>query len=221
MSEEWLVWQLADATFPAGGLAHSGGLEAARKWGEVSDMHRFECFLHDQLTQTAHVSIPPMKAAWESPTKAAAMDLFCQAFLSNHVANRASRAQGSAFLISAQAAFGLSVCRQMRDEIRAQRLYGHFPVVFGSVAAALKIDVEQSTRLFLYITLRGMVSSGIRLSIIGPLEGQALRYRLRSFVERLAARCRQLGPSSMAQTAPLAEFFQASQDRLYSRLFQS
>jgi len=221
MTNDWLVWQLADATFPAGGLAHSSGLEAASKWGELNDMHRLKDFLHDQLTQTAHTLIPPMRTAWESLAQAVAADLFCQAFISNHVANRASRAQGKAFLISTHAAFGLSACQQMRDEIRARRMHGHFPVVFGVVTAALQIDVEQSTRLFLYIILRGLISSGIRLSILGPLKGQALRYRLRSFIDTLAARCKQFDLQSMALTAPLVELFQASQDRLYSRLFQS
>ena len=221
MDNDWLVWQLADATFPAGGLAHSSGLEAASKWGELNDFHRLDYFIHDQLTQTARALIPPLRTAWESPAQALAMDQFCQAFFSNHVANRASRAQGKAFLMSAQAAFGLSTCQQMRDEIQARRMHGHFPVVFGAVAAALQIDVEQSTRLFLYIALRSLVFSGIRLGIVGPLEGQALRYRLRSFIDALAARSQQFDPQCMAQTAPLVELFQASQDRLYSRLFQS
>jgi urease accessory protein len=221
MNNEWLVWQLADATFPAGGLAHSSGLEAASKWGELNDAHHVEDFVRDKLTQIAHTLIPPMRTAWESPDQALAMDHFCQAFINNHVANRASRAQGKAFLISAGAAFGLPVCQQMREEIQARRMHGHFPVVFGIVAAGLQIDVEQSTRLFLYIVLRGLVSSGIRLSILGPLEGQALRYRLCSFIDALSVRCRQFEPQGMAQTAPLVELFQASQDRLYSRLFQS
>jgi urease accessory protein len=221
MSNEWLVWQLADATFPAGGLAHSSGLEAASKWGALPDARRLEDFARDHLTQTAHALVPPMRAAWASPAQAVAMDRLCQALLNNHVANRASRAQGNAFLISAHAAFGLAACRQMRDEIQARRLLGHFAVVFGVVAAELKIDVEQSTCLFLHIALRGLVSSGIRLSIVGPLEGQAIRFRLRPFLDALAARCPEFDPQSMAQTAPLVELYQASQDRIYSRLFQS
>ncbi len=221
MRDQWLVWQLADAAFPAGGLAHSGGIEAASKWGELSDAERLSRFLRDQLTQTAHALVPPTRAAWESPAKAVAVDRLCHAFLTNHVANRASRVQGKAFLISADAAFDLPVCRQMRDEIRRQRMHGHFPVVFGAVAAALEIDVEQTTRLFLYISLRSMVSSSVRLNIIGPLEGQSLQYRLRTFADALASDCRQSDPQEMVLTAPLVELFQSSQDRLYSRLFQS
>ena len=114
MADEWLLWQLADATFPAGGLAHSGGLEAAAKWGEVGDAPCFRDFLLAQLTHTAHTMIPPMQAVWKTPATAAAVNRFCHAFISNHVANRASRAQGKAFLLSAQAAFGLSECEAMR-----------------------------------------------------------------------------------------------------------
>lgn len=109
----------------------------------------------------------------------------------------------------------------MRDDIRSRRMNGHFPVAFGAVAAALQLGLAQSIRLFLHITLRGLISSGVRLNIVGPLQGQALQYGLAPFTSALAARCQQFEPRSMAQTAPLIDLFQAGQDRLYSRLFQS
>ena len=34
---DWLIWQVADSTFPAGGFAHSGGLEAAWQAGLLGD----------------------------------------------------------------------------------------------------------------------------------------------------------------------------------------
>ena len=132
MMDQVLVWQLADAAFPAGGLAHSGGLEAACKWGEVGSTRRFESFARDQLTQTAHTLAPMMQAAWESPAKAASLDAFCHAFLSNHVSNRASRAQGRAFLISAESAFDLTACRQMCKETSATTACA---VIFRSYSA--------------------------------------------------------------------------------------
>jgi urease accessory protein len=221
MNDDWLVWQLADATFPAGGLAHSGGLEAAAKWGELNDAGRLQAFARDQLTHTAHTLVPPMQTARRDSSRIAAMDQFCEAFINNHVANRASRTQGKALLLSAHSAFGLPVFDKLREEIHARRLHGHYAVMFGAVTAALEIEVRQSVCLFLYITLRGLISSGVRLGALGPLEGQALQYKLGPFAGELAARCQEFEPQSMVQTAPLVEIFQASQDRLYSRLFQS
>ena len=222
-NNEWLIWQLADATFPSGGLAHSSGIESAYKWDELADPDRIEFFLRDQLTQTIHTLIPIMKAAWEGPDKAVVMDQFCHAFLNNHVANRASRAQGKAFLHCNCALRRLN-CRfaeRYETTFQAQLMHGHYPIVFGWVTRELNIDIEKSTRLFLYISMRSMISSAIRLSIVGPLRGQSLMFRLTDFIEQSAVRCDQIEVKDMAQTAPLIELFQASQDRLYSRLYQS
>ena len=40
MSDEWLVWQLVDSAFPAGGFAHSAGLEAAAHRNGAAAPHR-------------------------------------------------------------------------------------------------------------------------------------------------------------------------------------
>ena len=242
MNDSWLIWQLADAAFPAGGFAHSAGIEAAAKWGELCDARGLEAFVRDSLTQTAHAQIPLLLAARNGTARLAAIDTYCHAFINNHVANRASVAQGKAFLISAGSAFALPLCEQLREQIRSAKMHGHFVVVFGAVAAPLEIDAGQATRLFLYIALRGMIASGIRLNLVGPLEAQAMQYRLRTLAESLAAGCRcgkgvrhhlperpeasfaQMVPDTLstpAVTAPLIELFQATQDRLYSRLFQS
>jgi urease accessory protein len=76
-------------------------------------------------------------------------------------------------------------------------------------------------RLFLYITLRSLISSAVRLNVVGPLEAQAIQYRLGPVAGRLADRSVAYQLQDAAQTAPILELLQATQDRLYSRLFQS
>ena len=42
---EILALQLADSAFPSGSFAHSGGIEAARNWGEVQSPERLKNYL--------------------------------------------------------------------------------------------------------------------------------------------------------------------------------
>src|SRR6186713_840274 len=102
----WLVWQLADSAFPAGGFAHSGGLEAVAQNGEIKSAADLENFLHAALQQTAHGSLPFVAAGFNALVPFAEVDWLFDAFTPNHVANRASRAQGQAWLASAERSFG-------------------------------------------------------------------------------------------------------------------
>jgi len=93
---DWLIWQLADSAFPTGGFAHSGGLEAARQQGEVRGGESLMEYLQVSLRQLAQASMPFAHATFAGTRAFEEVDQRCDAFLSNHVANRASRAQGQA-----------------------------------------------------------------------------------------------------------------------------
>ena len=220
METNWVIWQLVDSGFPSGGFAHSGGLEATMQWHEV-DRDRLADFIQSSLIQVGHGSLPFVVAVHNAPEQIGRLDQLCDAFLSNHVANRASRSQGQAFLASADAAFASHEIAELRRSSKHNRLAGHFPPLFGAVTAALRVHVEQATRLFLFLTLRGLISSAIRLSIVGPLQGQAIQHHLGPFCERVALWCHKQREEDIAQTAPVIDILQTTHDRLYSRLFQS
>jgi urease accessory protein len=145
----------------------------------------------------------------------------CDAFVSNHVANRASRAQGNALSASAERSFEREALRALRKLIRDEGLPGHLPPVFGAVTLCLKLQLGEAIRLFVFTQMRGMVNAAVRLGIVGPLEAQAIQYRLGPLAEQTATQASQSGLDDLAQTAPLLDLLQGMQDRLYSRLFQS
>lgn len=211
--DNWVVWQLADSAFPAGAFAHSAGLEAAVQHGEVDDAECLRSFLDAALWQTGCGILPFFNAVYDDPAKLADLDGCCEVFLSNHVANRSSRAQGRAFLNSARQVFRLNQIAGVE--------HGHLAPVFGAVTRALSVERATAGELFMFQSLRGIVSAAIRLGIIGPLEGQSLQHALGPRAREIFFACAELGVLEIAQTAPLLEIWQGAQDRLYSRLFQS
>ncbi|WP_394848786.1 urease accessory protein UreF [Pendulispora brunnea] len=220
MTSPWLVWQLADSAFPAGGFAHSGGLEATWQLGAVRD---FEAYLDPSLWQTGSLALPFVRAACAG-RDLVELDALSDATLSNHVANRASRAQGRAFWATARDVFDENdAVRALAERLRghSMRLSMHYAPVFGVTLGALGLDAREACSVYLHTALRGILSAAVRLGIVGPLEAQRLQAARADLLERVLASCADLQPEDAAQTFPLADACSALHDGLYARLFQS
>ena len=207
-----LLWQLADSAFPTGGFGHSGGLEAAWQHGQVARTD-LPGFFETSLRQCGRAAIPFVTVTHAEPERLLEFDRLAEAFLTNHVANRASRLQGRAFWTAATRAF--------LPDLATPPGLCHLAAVFGLLTRRLQIDSDSAVRLFLFLHLRGLVSSAIRLGVVGPLEAQGIQHRLAPALESIAARATTFTLDDLAQTAPLLDLWQGAQDRLYSRLFQS
>src|SRR5689334_20758271 len=125
---DWLLWQLADSAFPSGGFAHSGGVEAALHNGELRTRENLIAFLEAAIANAGSCSLPFVSAAYDAAKPFPEIDSLCDAFTSNHVANRASRLQGRAFLGSAERAFNLPEISILRRELADSP--AHFAPVF-------------------------------------------------------------------------------------------
>lgn len=221
LSRDWLLWQLADSAFPSGGFAHSGGVEAAFQHGELRSRDALVRFLEAALPHAGRGALPFVGASFDGAPPFEKIDLLCDAFTSNHVANRASRLQGQAFLASTDRAFARTDISALRRQISDAELPGHFAPVFGAVARSLGLERLEALRLFLFGQLRGWISSAVRLGVVGPIEAQSIQARISALAENTVIDSAHHTLDDIAQTAPLIELFQGAQDRLYSRLFQT
>jgi urease accessory protein len=222
----WIVLQLADSAFPTGGFAHSSGLEAMVQAGEVDDAAGLEAFVVDSVHQTARGALPLVSATHDDPDRLAEVDAFAGTITWSHVAARASRNQGRALLDTAARAFGHAALIHARDclgrePVSGAPLLGHLAPAFGFVTRTLDVSRDDAIATYLHLAIRGVLSSAVRLGVLGPTEAQALHHRLHPTLETACARARAYTLDDVAQSAPLIELFQATQDRLYSRLFQS
>ena len=208
----WRLLQLADSAFPTGGFAHSGGLEAAAQAGEVRDLR---AFTRAVLWQAGFGALPLAREAWLDAGKLVLLDARADVFLANHIANRASRTQGEAFF---------STCARVFPEEAPRAPEGlcmHLAPLWGVVFRALAMSLEETQRLFLWSSARGVLSAGVRLGLAGTYEAQRMLGELAPALDEVASRCGSLGVDDLAQPAPLLDLFHATHDRLHSRLFQS
>ncbi len=217
----WLLWQLTDSAFPAGGFAHSSGLETAAQLGEIRTEGELERIVREGLDQAGHTTLPLMSDAYRLPARLPELATLIEATLTNHVARRASLAQGSALLSSSVSAFERQTLRALRQRLLMDAVPQHYAPLFGVVSRELDVLLDEAQRAWLFIHLRGAISSAVRLGLVGPLAGQALQHRLGPVADDVLKRCAILGSRDVAQTAPLLDLYQGHHDRLYSRLFSS
>jgi len=215
MVTPWLIWQLIDSAFPSGSFTHSGGLEAGWQQGVVADGESLEAFLKLSLRQLERGTMTFVRQSWDDPQRFDEIDRDCNLFLNNHVANRASRAQGKALLSSAARTFAVESIHEMMRRVREKRLPAHLPVVFGTMTKALEIDRETTLSMFSFQALRAQISVAVRLGIVGPFEGQQIQSQFSTDHRPLTT------DHPSVQISPVLDLLQAGQDRLYSRLFQS
>jgi urease accessory protein len=186
-------------------------LEASYQHGLVRDADTLAKFIGCSIAQCRCGGLKFAREAREGGFFEA--DRRCDLFLNNHVANRASRAQGQAMLASSASVFALPVLVTLAKQVRRERLPGHAATVFGMVARQLDLDWTATVSVMLFQVAKNAVSAAVRLGIVGPIEGQKL---LAQTVES-----RETEPSPAMQISPVLDLLQGTQDRLYSRLFQS
>jgi urease accessory protein len=179
---------LSDGRFPAGGHAHSGGLEAAVTLGVVGDLASLELFLRGRLRTAGLVAAGLAAAACDcaSASRAdwAALDAEADARTPSPAHREASRRQGRALLRAARAAWSSAAALA---ELGAAPHPPHHPVVLGAAAAAAGCLTQEAALVAAYQSVCGPASAAVRLLALDPLQVSGLLARLAEDVDDIAA----------------------------------
>lgn len=216
---DWLAWQIVDSAFPVGVFAHSWGLEAAWQAGQVHDDAALRRFVAESIQQTGWSALPIVTAVYRDPERLEELDELSQAFLTNAVANRASRVQGRTLAATAARVWPSAAMDDL--DARAQAGWAHVAPLSGAVFRALGLTERIAQKAVLYGAARGILSAAVRLGIVGSYRAQRMQHEAVASLDGTLERCGGLRPEEICQTAPVLDLLQGAHDRLYSRLFQS
>jgi urease accessory protein len=164
---------LADGRFPAGGHAHSSGLEAAVASGRVSCLSTLESFLLGRLHTTGLVTAAFTAAAHAAAGEGATLlrlDEELEARMPSPATRTASRKQGGALQRAAKAVWPGAVF----DLLPRRREGVHHAVVLGVTAAAAGLTCGEAAMVACYSQVTGQASAALRLLGFSPYDIQRL-----------------------------------------------
>jgi urease accessory protein len=101
--------------------------------------------------------------------------------------------------------------------------HGHFPVAWGAVTRAMRLDARTAAYAFLLAHARGLLGAAVRAGALGPYHAQAelADPRLRGRIDGLVDRFWGTEVGDAAQAVPALDLWVGRHEKLYSRIFNS
>ncbi|MGB6544392.1 MAG: urease accessory protein UreF [Candidatus Acidiferrales bacterium] len=220
--------QFSDGLFPAGGYAHSFGLETYVQSGAVSEAADVEAFVRAYLENSAG---PTDAVAAISAARAAAageltacleLDAALEAMKCAAELRDASRQMGRQTLRIAAALGDNAIVGDFFAAVTVGRTPGHHAVAFGLIASAQGWSAQATASALLYATSAQLVGAALRLMPLGQLAGQRILSNLRPVIARLAVEAAEHGaPDEIWSFVPAIEIAAMQHAQLSARLFRS
>ena len=219
--------QFADGLFPAGGFAHSFGLETYVQDGRVRDRHGLETFVAAHLEGSAGPADAAASAiavgmARRTDAEAwMALDARLDAMKTVPEFRTASRQMGRQTLRVAAGIGADPFLEELARAVDGGRAAAHHATVFGAAVGRGGADPERAAAAYLYATAALLVGAGLRLIALGQLDGQRVLAAMRSRIERLAAAAAAARVEDLWSFNPALEIAGIRHAALDARLFRS
>ncbi|MFI2371289.1 urease accessory protein UreF [Streptomyces sp. NPDC018833] len=212
---------LADGRFPAGGHAHSGGVEPAVREGRIRDAQDLEHFCRGRLHTTGLTSAA-LAAAAALGHDPAELDHAADARTPSPALRAAARKLGRQMMRAARAAWpGPEL-----DALAAAFPRGtHQPIVLGTAARAAGLGADDAAHCVVYETVSGPATAAVRLLSLDPFQATAVLARLApemdAVAERATGAAREGVDALPAASAPLLDITAEQHATWPVRLFAS
>ncbi|MEU3445531.1 urease accessory UreF family protein [Streptomyces griseoincarnatus] len=165
---------LADGRFPAGGHAHSGGMEAAVASGAVHDTVSLEAFCRGRL-HTTGLTAAGLAAAAATGHDPLILDAAADARTPSPALRRVARRVGRQLLRAARATWP---CAALDDLVHHRPGGLHQPVALGVVARTAGLSPLDAAHAAAFDSVGGPATAAVRLLSLDPFGATAVLGRL-------------------------------------------
>ena len=161
---------LADGRFPAGGHAHSGGMETAVAVGAVDRIESLDAFLAGRLATAGLAAAGLAAAACTLKHPWDALDDEAGARTPSPALREVSRRQGRQLLRTARALWPGSILDGLSE--------AHHPVALGAAGAAAGLEPLEAARAAVFNAVTGPAGAAVRLLGLDPVSVHRLLARM-------------------------------------------
>lgn len=175
---------LADGRFPAGGHAHSGGLEAVVASGAVHDIVTLRTFLDGRLSDVGASEAQLAVAAAGRATPWVALEAEASARVPSPALRAISRTLGRSLVRAARPAWPGPILDELAATLPGGAMY---PVAWGAVAAAAGIAPEAAAAGILLAAINAPAAAAVKLLGLDPFAVTATLAALGPRIDTLAA----------------------------------
>jgi urease accessory protein len=182
---------LTDGRFPAGGYAHSGGLEPLVGSGRVHDLATLEAFLAGRvatigLMAAAFAAAAARAAAADDGARLRSLDEALDVRTPSPAQRATSRQLGRQLLRVASTIHPHPVYDHLDDR-------PHQPVVFGTACAVLGVPAHDAALGSLHETVAGPTAAAVRLLSLDPITTHRVLAGLGPMLDTLATQALAFG----------------------------
>lgn len=213
---------LTDGRLPAGGHAHSGGMERAIAAQEVTDLPSLASFLAGRLSTTGLTAAGLAAAACCGRHSWADLDAEANARTPSPALRESSRRQGRQLLRAARRLWPGPVLEDLSDAFPRGP---HHAAALGAAASAARLCPQDAARCAAYGSIAGPAAAAVRLLGLDPLEVHLHLSALAPVVEELSAEAQACceGPlrNLPCLSSVLLDLFAEQQVRAEVQLFAS